>query len=178
MKTIEGLNFVPLLTKQIIQEKVLSLAQEIQKDLRDKNPVVLAVLNGSFMFLADLVKHFDFECQVSFLKISSYKNLSSTGSVKELIGLDIDLTDREILIVEDIIDTGKTMKWLLDHLKERNVRNVRIASLLKKPDALQTPIAVDYCGFEIPNDFVIGYGLDYNGYARNWDEIYILKPST
>jgi hypoxanthine phosphoribosyltransferase len=175
MKTIKDKTFVRLIDKQKIHQRIQELAHKISQDFEGKNPIFLGVLNGSFMFLSDLMKNLDFECQMSFLKVNSYKQLSSSGKIKELIGINEDLENRHIIIVEDIVDTGRTMAWLLNILEQRKVASIHIASLLLKPKALQIPIKVDYCGFEIENDFVVGYGLDYDGYGRNFPEIMVLK---
>lgn len=175
MKTIKDKTFVRLIDKQKIDKRIQELADKIVEDFEGKNPIFLGVLNGSFMFISDLMKAIDIECQMSFLKVNSYEQLASTGEVKELIGLNENLEGRHIIIVEDIVDTGRTMAWLLSILEQKKVASIHIASLLLKPKALQLPIMVDYCGFEIENDFVVGYGLDYDGYGRNIPEIMVLK---
>ncbi|SOE22800.1 hypoxanthine phosphoribosyltransferase [Spirosomataceae bacterium TFI 002] len=175
MKTIKDKTFVRLIDKQKIQKRIQELADKISKDFDGKNPIFLGVLNGSFMFLSDLMKNLEIECQMSFLKVNSYKQLSSSGTIKELIGINEDLENRHVIIVEDIVDSGRTMAWIINTLEPKKVASIHIASLLLKPKALQIPIKVDYCGFEIENDFVLGYGLDYDGYGRNIPEIMVLK---
>lgn len=155
-----------------IMEAVDSLARQISLDYSDKDPLFLAVLNGAFVFASDLFKRISFPCSISFVKIASYAGTSTTGNVKRLIGLNEDLKGREIVIIEDIIDSGTSMKYLLEELKKLNPLNIRIASLLFKPEAFREDYTIDYIGISIPNDFIVGYGLDYNGYGRNLRQIY------
>ncbi len=161
--------FIP--EAQILQE-VSRVANEIMNDLRDEKPLFVSVLNGSFMFTADLMKYLDMPCEVSFVKLASYEGTSSTGKVKELVGLNDDITGRTVVIVEDIVDTGLTMQRLVETLKARNPKEVRIATLLVKPDKLQVPLDIQYVAMNIPNDFIVGYGLDYDGLGRNYRDIY------
>mgnify|MGYP003447898286 FL=1 len=161
--------FIP--EAQILQE-VSRVANEIMNDLKDEKPLFVSVLNGSFMFTADLMKYLDMPCEVSFVKLASYEGTSSTGKVKELVGLDDDITGRTVVIVEDIVDTGLTMQRLVETLKARNPKEVRIATLLVKPDKLQVPLDIQYVAMNIPNDFIVGYGLDYDGLGRNYRDIY------
>ncbi len=164
--------FVVSIPEEKIAQEVARVAQEINKDLADKNPLFISVLNGSFMFTADLMKHITIPCQVSFVKLASYEGVASTGQVKEVIGLNEDITNRTIVIVEDIVDTGLTMQRLLDTLGTRNPKDIYIASLLVKPEKLKVDLNINYVAFNIPNDFILGYGLDYDGYARNLRHIY------
>lgn len=161
--------FIP--EAQILQE-VSRVANEIMSDLKDEKPLFVSVLNGSFMFTADLMKYLDMPCEVSFVKLASYEGTSSTGKVKELVGLNDDITGRTVVIVEDIVDTGLTMQRLVETLKARNPKEVRIATLLVKPDKLQVPLDIQYVAMNIPNDFIVGYGLDYDGLGRNYRDIY------
>lgn len=161
--------FIP--EAQILQE-VSRVANEIMNDLKDEKPLFVSVLNGSFMFTADLMKYLDMPCEVSFVKLASYEGTSSTGKVKELVGLNGDITGRTVVIVEDIVDTGLTMQRLVETLKARNPKEVRIATLLVKPDKLQVPLDIQYVAMNIPNDFIVGYGLDYDGLGRNYRDIY------
>lgn len=161
--------FIP--EAEILQE-VSRVANEIMNDLKDEKPLFVSVLNGSFMFTADLMKYLDMPCEVSFVKLASYEGTSSTGKVKELVGLNDDITGRTVVIVEDIVDTGLTMQRLVETLKARNPKEVRIATLLVKPDKLQVPLDIHYVAMNIPNDFIVGYGLDYDGLGRNYQDIY------
>lgn len=175
METIKDKDFVRLIDKQKINERIQELGEQISKTYKDKDPIILGILNGSFMFLSDILKTLQFSCQVSFLKLQSYQKMSSTEKVRQVLGLQEDIKGRHVIIVEDIVDTGNTMDWLLTHLKKHKPADIAIATLLFKPKALIKDISIDYCGFEIKNDFVVGYGLDYNGYGRNLPEIYVLK---
>jgi hypoxanthine phosphoribosyltransferase len=155
-----------------IQREVSRIAERINHDLESENPVFIGILNGSFMFTSDLLKKITINCQVTFLKLSSYRGLSSTGKMNELIGLDIDLKGRSLVIVEDIVDTGTTLEYIISRLKLKSPKQIRIATLLLKPDTFKGNIHIDYVGFEIPNDFIVGYGLDYNQQGRNLEGIY------
>lgn len=155
-----------------IQQEVARVANEINKDLKDKNPLLLSVLNGSFMFTADLMRSISIPCEVSFIKLASYQGTASTGVIKEVIGLSEDITGRTVVIVEDIIDTGLTMQRLLETLGTRNPENIYIATLLVKPEKLKVELDIKYVAMNIPNDFIVGYGLDYDGYGRNYRDIY------
>ena len=176
MKTIQVRDkmFRVSISEAEIKERVAELAAKISDELRGEKPIFLAVLNGSFIFAADLIRGFDSECEVEFIKFSSYEGTDTTGDVKELIGLNKSIEGRTIVIVEDIVDTGLTMKSLLEMLKDKNPKEIRIAALLMKPEKLTVPLDINYCGFKIPNDFILGYGLDYDGEARNLREIYTL----
>jgi hypoxanthine phosphoribosyltransferase len=177
MSTIQVLDktFEPYLKEAAIQEKITELAGQLNKDYAGKRPLFLSILNGSFLFTADLFKQITIEAEVSFIKLASYKGTNSTGNVITAIGLDINVKDRHILILEDIIDTGKTLHHYLPQLESMQPASVKIAVLLNKKDALQFPVQIDYACFEIPNKFVVGYGLDYDGLGRNNKDIYQLK---
>ena len=157
-----------------ILDAVDRIADGLNRDYHGKDPVFLAVLNGAFVFASDLLKKINFPCSVSFVKLASYRGTSTSGNVKNLIGLNEDLKGREIVIIEDIIDSGTSMKYLLAELRELGALNIRIASLLLKPEAFKENYHIDYVGLRIPNDFIVGYGLDYNGYGRNLNQIYTL----
>ena len=157
-----------------INQAIDSIAVKMNKELKDKNPLFICVLNGSFMFAADLMKKLTINCQISFVKLSSYDGLKTTGKIKSLIGLDEDLKRRTIVILEDIVDTGITINNMVNQLKEMQPEKIKIASLFYKPEACQINIDLDYVGLNIPNDFVVGYGLDYNGYGRNLRDLYSL----
>ena len=166
--------FFSYITSQEIEEQVARIAAEINRDYVGKKPLFIAILNGAFIFAADLFKHLTVEAEICFIKLASYKGVKSTGKVITAIGLDIDLYSREVIIVEDIVDTGKTLSQFLPQLEHHHPASLKIASLLHKPEAMIHPIKIDYLGFTIPNKFVIGYGLDYDGLGRNIKEIYQL----
>ena len=158
-------------------EKIISviedMAEKMNVSLEGKQPLFLCILNGSFMFAADLFKRITLlDAEISFVKMSSYMGTSSTGIVKELIGLNEDLSGRTVVILEDIIDTGITIEQTIAQIKEKNPAEVQVASLLSKPDSLQKDVSIDYIGLQIPNDFIVGYGLDYNNKGRNLIDIY------
>jgi len=170
-KQVLDKTFVPYLSKTEIENAVTRLAANINADYVGKNPLLIAILNGSFMFASDLFKKISIPAEISFIKLASYKGTKSTGSVITAIGLEADVFERDVLIIEDIVDTGKTLSEFLPQLKHQQPRSLKICSLLHKKQATQYPIEIDYLGFEIPNLFVVGYGLDYNGQGRNIDEI-------
>lgn len=166
--------FIPYISAEEIEKQVARVAMEINRDYAGKKPLFIAILNGSFMFASDLLKQIDLEAEISFIKLASYKGIKSTGRVITSIGLDADLHRREVIIIEDIVDTGKTLFQFLPQLQHQHPASLKIASLLHKPDALLHPLKIDYLGFTIPDKFVIGYGLDYDGLGRNIKEIYQL----
>lgn len=158
-----------------IQEAIAQMAVQINDDYKGKDtPLFISILNGSFMFTADLFKHIDFTCEVTFLKLTSYRGTSSTGSVRQLIGVNESIEGRDVIVLEDIVDTGITLEQILGQLKSFEPASVRVASLLFKPEAYQKDMNIDYIGMEIPNDFIVGYGLDYDGLGRNLPDIYTL----
>jgi hypoxanthine phosphoribosyltransferase len=167
--------FVPFINSDELQKRIEALGLELTNDYRGKRPVFLGVLNGCFRFVADLIQHVDLSCEVSFIKLSSYSGTESTGQVKALTGLPLNLEGRDIIVVEDIVDTGTTIEYLVDTLLPHNPASVKIATLLYKPEAYKKEVAIDYVGFEIPNLFVVGYGLDYDEMGRNLNEIYQIK---
>ncbi len=169
---IKDKQFKVSIEAETIQAEVARVANEINKDLIGKNPLFLSVLNGAFMFTADLLKHITIPCEVSFVKLASYEGTSSTGTIKEMIGLNADLTGRTVVIIEDIVDTGLTMQHLLESIALHNPEKVLIASLLLKPDKLKVELDIQYVAMSIPNDFIVGYGLDYDGFGRNYPDIY------
>lgn len=169
---IKDKQFKTFITEEQILKEVARVGEEINRDLADANPLFVSVLNGSFMFTADLMKHVSVPCEISFVKLASYAGTSSTGKVKELVGLNDDITGRTIVIVEDIIDTGLTMERLIETLKARNPKEIRIATLLVKPDKLKVDLDINYIAMSIPNDFIVDYGLDYDGLGRNYRDIY------
>ncbi len=155
-----------------IDRAVQIIAESIKHDYAGSKPLFLVILNGAFMFAADLFKKLDIDCEISFVKFASYAGTATTAKVTELIGLNEEVIDRDLVIVEDIVDTGISLTHLLNHLKDKKPRSVKIAALLFKPDAFQKDFRIDYLGMEIPNDFIVGYGLDYDGYGRNYKDIY------
>lgn len=173
--TVLDKEFVPYISEQEIQEKITELAAQLNKAYAGKKPIFLSILNGSFLFTADLFKQITIEAEVCFIKLASYKGTSSSGNVITAIGLDVNVNGRDIIIVEDIIDTGKTLHHFLPQLESSNPSSIKIAVLLNKKEALAYPIKVDYACFDIPNKFVVGYGLDYEGLGRNTKAIYQLK---
>ena len=166
--------FEPYLTANEINARIKVLAQQLDKDYAGKKPLFIAILNGSFIFAADLFKELTMEAEICFIKLASYKGTKSSGQVITAIGLDTDLFGREVVIVEDIVDTGKTLSEFLPQLKHQQPASMKIVALLHKPEATVFPIPIDYLGFSIPNKFVVGYGLDYDGLGRNIREIYKL----
>lgn len=174
--TYEGLTFEPYISKEEIDVRVSELGKEIMRDCAGKKPLFLCVLNGAFAFASDLFRAAEgIDAEISFIRLQSYEGTSSTGTVKEVLGLHEDLTGRTVIVVEDIVDTGNTMYRLVEDLRAKGPAEVKIATLLFKPDALVRPVKPDYVGFSIPTKFIIGYGLDLNGLARNLNDIYILK---
>ena len=160
---IKDKRFKTFIPEADILKEVARVANEINHDLEGENP---------FMFTADLMKHLTIPCEISFVKLASYAGTASTGKVKELVGLNEDISGRTVVIVEDIVDTGLTMQRLLETLKARNPKEIRIATLLVKPDKLQVDLDINYVAMNIPNDFIVGYGLDYDGFGRNYRDIY------
>jgi hypoxanthine phosphoribosyltransferase len=160
--------------RETIQQRIVELAQAIDTDCKGLDPLFIGILNGSFMFAADLFKHIAVPCAISFVKLASYKGTTSSGSVTTAISLEENIQDRHVIILEDIIDTGKTLASFLPQLQSQNPASVKIVALLSKPAARQHDIQVDYTGFDIPDSFVVGYGLDYDGYGRNLPDIYTL----
>ena len=157
-----------------IKQRIKELAAQVSRDMEGKNPLFLGVLNGSFIFAADLMREMTIPCEISFVKLASYQGTISTGKVKEVIGINEDLTGRTIIIVEDIVDTGATMKQMMEALGTRNPASIDICTLFVKPDKLKEPIDIKYAAFSIPNDFIVGYGLDYDQQGRQLKEIYTL----
>ncbi len=166
--------FRPYIKAQKINEQINELAKQINHDYAGKRPLFIAILNGSFMFASDLFKELTIEAEICFIKLASYKGTKSTGNVITSIGLDMPLTGRHVIIVEDIVDTGKTLFEFLPQLASQQPASLKIAALLHKPDALKHPLTIDYLGFNVPNKFLLGYGLDYDGLGRNLKEIYQL----
>lgn len=162
------------LSEDAIQQKVRELAAAINRDYEGKRPLFIGILNGSFIFASDLFKHITIDAEISFIKLISYKGTRSTGNVITSIGLEEGLQGRDVVIVEDIVDTGKTLNQFMPQLQSQQPASLKIAALLHKPEATQFPLTLDYIGFQIPDKFVVGYGLDYDGLGRNLKEIYQL----
>jgi len=167
-------DFEPYLTATQIEDKIQGIAQQVNRDYAGKKPLFIAILNGAFMFASDLFKAISIEAEICFIKLASYKGTKSSGHVITAIGLDIDLFDRHVVILEDIVDTGKTLNEFLPQLEHQQPASLKIAALLHKPEATVYPIRVDYLGFSVPNKFLLGYGLDYDGLGRNIPSIYKL----
>jgi hypoxanthine phosphoribosyltransferase len=170
-KIIHDKTFVPFLTGKDIQQAVTRIAEQINMDYKGKSPLCIAILNGSFMFASDLFKQLSIDAEISFIKLASYKGTSSTGNIVTAIGLEAVLHNRDIILIEDIVDTGKTLSAFLPQLQDHQPASIKICSLLHKKEATVHPVQIDYLGFEIPNLFVVGYGLDYDGLGRNLDQI-------
>ena len=168
-------NFEPFLSEEEIARRISEVANQLNQDYTGKRPVFIAILNGAFMFASDLFKRLTIDAEICFIKLASYKGTKSTGHVITAIGLDMDLYGREVVIVEDIVDTGKTLYHFLPKLQHQQPASLKIAALLHKPEATLFPLQIDYVGFSIPNKFVVGYGLDYDGLGRNLKEIYQVK---
>ncbi|HEX2535131.1 MAG TPA: hypoxanthine phosphoribosyltransferase, partial [Chitinophagaceae bacterium] len=159
------------LSEETIQDKIREIAGAINRDYEGKRPLFIAILNGSFMFAADLFKHLSVDAEICFIKLASYRGMKSSGRIITAIGLDQDVFNRDVVIVEDIVDTGRTLSEFLPQLFHQQPRSLKIAALLHKPDAQKYQLGIDYLGFSIPDKFVVGYGLDYDGLGRNLKEI-------
>lgn len=173
--TIKEKLFEIYLTQEVIEKSIDEIANQMRKDLDGENPLFLAVLNGSFMFASELMKRLNMPANISFVKLASYSGISSTGSVKEIIGLTESIEGRTVVIIEDIVDTGHTMYSMIEMLNRFKPKAIKVATLLYKPDALQVDVPLDYVAKEIPTDFIVGYGLDYDGFGRNLPDIYKIK---
>ena len=171
---VKDKTFAVSIPESEIKQQIKRVAAEITRDYAGRQPVFLAVLNGSFIFAADLLREVDLPCEISFVKLASYQGTSSTGEIREVIGLNIDITGRPVIIVEDIVDTGLTMAHMLETLQSQNPASIDICTLLLKPTKLQVSLDVRYCCKEIPDDFVVGFGLDYDGFGRNTKDIYTI----
>ena len=174
---IKDKEFTVKIASETIQNRVKELAKEINRDYAGKKPLIIGVLNGAVLFTVDLFKRLEFECELSFIRVSSYGGgLTSTGQVSSVIGLKENIEGRDVLLIEDIVDSGETAVQLFKELQNSNPASIKMATALFKPAALKHPVKPDYVGFEVPNDFLVGYGLDYDGLGRNLNDIYVLKP--
>ena len=167
--------FKVFITEEMIASRIDELSKQINNDLAGKDLLFIGVLNGSFLFAADLFRRIDMDARISFLKLSSYEGIKSTGFVRRLIGLNESVKGKTVVVIEDIVDTGKTLEGIISDLRDKEIEEIRVATLLLKPEAYKGDYKVDYVGFEIPNNFVVGYGLDYDGLGRNLRSIYTLS---
>jgi hypoxanthine phosphoribosyltransferase len=175
MVTILDKTFTPFISRTVIESRISELAAQISNDYEGRCPLFIVVLNGAFIFATDLLKNIQLSCEITFIRLSSYTQTESTGQVREIIGLEEKIFGRDVIIIEDIVDTGLTMSQLLGQIGAKQPQSVSIATLLHKPEALKTPIEMQYVGFEIENRFVVGYGLDFDGIGRNLDALYVLS---
>ena len=169
---IHDQNFEIFIPSEKITLRIREMALQINEDYIDKNPLFLSILNGAFIFTADIFREITIPAEVSFIKLKSYRKMETSGKVKELLGLEHNIFNRNIVIIEDIVDTGKTLNHILEEFNELGAKSIEILTLLHKPEVSKTPMNLKYVGFEIPNKFVVGYGLDYDGYGRNLKDIY------
>ncbi|MEZ0608600.1 hypoxanthine phosphoribosyltransferase [Fibrella sp. WM1] len=175
MLTILDKTFVPFIDRDRLQSRIAELAEQINRDYANRRPLIVGVLNGAVLFTADLLKNLTIDCEITFIRVASYDKTSSTGQIKQILGLSEVITGRDLIVIEDIVDTGLTMQEVLRQLNEKEPASIAIATLLFKPEALQTPLDLTYVGFEIENQFVVGYGLDYDGLGRNTQAIFVLE---
>ena len=176
--TANHLTFEPSIPNAEIKKRLKIIGEQISSKYKDKKPLFIGVLNGAFVFTADLIRECDLECEVAFVRLSSYKGTQSSGKIKTVYGLDMEIENRHIIVVEDIIDSGRTLNYFMSYLKKQNPASVELVALLVKPESLLFPVEVNYLGFEIPDKFVVGYGLDFDGLCRNLPDIYQLKEKS
>ncbi|MBR1485414.1 MAG: hypoxanthine phosphoribosyltransferase [Prevotella sp.] len=172
--TIKDKQFRVSMPEAQIKERVRHLAQQISRDMEGKNPLFLGVLNGAFIFAADLMREMTIPCEISFVKLASYQGTTSTGKIKEVLGINEDLTGRTVIILEDIVESGLTIKRMIESLGTRNPASIHVCTLFFKPEKLKEDLKLDYVAFEIPNDFILGYGLDYDQQGRGLKDLYTL----
>ena len=175
---LHDLKFTPFISEAEITSAIEKLALKINEDFRDEKPVFLGILNGAFLFAAEIIKRFEGDCEVNFVKLSSYEGTGTTGNVDTLLGLTQPLENRTVIVIEDIVDTGNTLESIHRILKAEKVKEFKVITLFYKPEAYKKPLPIDYIGMEIPNDFIVGYGLDYDGLGRNLTQVYKLKESS
>lgn len=171
---IKDKTFKTSIPEEEIKARVKAVAQQISKDLEGKTPLLLGVLNGSFVFAADLMREMTIPCEISFVKLASYQGTTSTGKIKEVLGINENLAGRTVIIVEDIVESGQTMKQMIESLGTRNPASIHICTLFFKPDKLKEELSLDYVAFTIPDDFIVGYGLDYDGLGRELKDVYTI----
>lgn len=177
MITILDKEFTPFIDRLKIEQRIAELATQISSDYKDRCPLFIVVLNGAFLFATELVKGIPLSCEVTFIKLASYTQTESSGTVREIIGLEEKIAGRDIIVIEDIVDTGLTMAHLLEQIDSFQPASVAVATLLHKPDALLKPVPMRYVGFQIANRFVVGFGLDYDGLGRNLDALYVVSEN-
>ncbi len=172
---VQNKQFELFISEDEIRNSIKEVSQRMISDLHDKNPLIICVLNGVFIFAADLIRCFEFPCEVAFIRLKSYSGTNSSGKIIEINGLVEDVKGRNVVIIEDIVDTGNTIQYLKQNILSQQPESLRIATLFLKPEALQVDVDVDYVVMKIPNEFIVGYGLDYNGYGRNFRNVYKIK---
>lgn len=177
MLKLHDKEFRPYINEKDIREKLKSIALEIDKDYPDSIPIFISILNGAYIFTGDLLRTLEIEAEISFIKVRSYDGMNSSGKVTELIGFEQDLKGRDVIIIDDIVDSGLTMQDIIGKVSEMNPNSIKVCTMLFKKDAFKGNFKIDYYGFEIENKFVVGYGLDYNGLGRNYNDIYILNEA-
>ena len=171
---IHDLFFQPLISEETLQARIRELGEEVTRHYGDKKPLFISILSGAFVFASDLIRAFDGPCEIGFVKLASYSGTRSSGDVQTVMGLDKELRDRHLIVVEDIVDTGRTLHFFLDHLRAQSPASVSVVTFLRKPEAMQFPVKVDWVGFDIEDKFVVGYGLDYDGLGRNLPAVWQL----
>jgi hypoxanthine phosphoribosyltransferase len=172
--TLHGKSFRKFISSEKIQERISQLAEKIKSEMNGSEPVFIPVLNGAFFFSSDLIRMTGIHCSISFVRVSSYTGTASSGTIKSILGINSEIEGKKIILVEDIVDSGETLIYLLNECAKHNPAEIKVASLLLKPTALKHDVNIDYLGFEVPHDFLVGYGLDYDGLGRNLNDIYKL----
>jgi hypoxanthine phosphoribosyltransferase len=172
---VKDLQFVPLLTEADVRQRVRELGAELSARYQNATPVFISILSGAFVFASDLIRAFDGDCEITFVKLASYAGTGSTGAVQTVMGLEKNISGRHLIVVEDIVDTGRTLHYFLDQLQQQAPASICTVAFLRKPDAIEFPVQVDHVGFDIENRFVVGYGLDYDGLGRNIPGVYQLE---